>query len=180
MRWDDLLEQQPRLAAIATQRLVAPGVLLVVTIRADGTPRLSPVEPFVLDGDLWLSMMLGSRKAADLERDPRVLVHSIVTSRDGEEGEVKLRGTARQHRHETVQRRYAVAVSEVLPWSPEVGRFHLFSIAIEQVALVRYDSATGDQHLVLWPPGSESVRRSTSATSVGEPEDVREVLIRPP
>jgi hypothetical protein len=50
MRWDDLLEQQPRLAAIATQRLVAPGVLLVVTIRADGTPRLSPVEPFVLDG----------------------------------------------------------------------------------------------------------------------------------
>jgi hypothetical protein len=68
-------------------------VLLVVTIRADGTPRLSPVEPFVLDGDLWLSMMLGSRKAADLVRDPRVLVHSIVTNRDGEEGEVKLRGT---------------------------------------------------------------------------------------
>jgi hypothetical protein len=45
-------------------------VLLVVTIRADGTPRLSPVEPFVLDGDLWLSMMLGARKVADLVRDP--------------------------------------------------------------------------------------------------------------
>ena len=178
MRWDDLHEHQPRLAAIATERLVAPGVLLVVTIRADGTPRLSPVEPFVLDGDLWLSMMLGSRKAADLVRDPRVLVHSIVTNRDGEEGEVKLRGTAREHLDASVQRRYAVAVGEALPWSPEVGRFQLFSVDIRQVTLLRYDSATGDQYLVLWPPGRESVRRSTSATSVGDPEDVHEVLVR--
>ena len=178
MRWEDLHEGQPRLAAIAAERLVAPGVLLVVTIRADGTPRLSPVEPFVLDGDLWLSMMLGSLKAADLVRDPRALVHSIVTSRDGEEGEVKLRGTARQHRDEAVQRRYADAVSEALPWSPVVGKFHLFSIDIEQVTLLRYDSATGDQHLVLWPPGRETVRRGTSATSVGDPEDVHDVLVR--
>jgi hypothetical protein len=79
------------------------------------TPRLSPVEPFVLDGDLWLSMMLGSLKASDLVRDPRVLVHSIVTNRDGEEGEVRLRGTARQHLDEAVQRRYADAVTEALP-----------------------------------------------------------------
>lgn len=180
MRWDDLHERQPRLAAIAAERLVAPGVLLVVTIRADGTPRLSPVEPFVLDGDLWLSMMLGSRKAADLVRDPRVLVHSVVTNRDGDEGEAKLRGTARQHLDETVQRRYAAAVSQALPWSPVVGRFHLFSIDIEQVTLLRYDPATGDQHLVLWPPGRETIRRSTSATSVGDPEDVHDVLVRRP
>src|SRR6478752_10038200 len=106
MRWEDLHEGQPRLAAIAAERLVAPGVLLVVTIRADGTPRLSPVEPFVLDGDLWLSMMLGSLKAADLVRDPRVLVHSIVTSRDGEEGEVKLR--SEEHTSELQSRLHLV------------------------------------------------------------------------
>jgi hypothetical protein len=72
------------------------------------------------------------------------------------------------------------AVSEALPWSPEVGRFHLFSVDIEQVTLLRYDSATGDQHLVLWPPGRETVRRSTSATSVGDPEDVHAVLVTRP
>ena len=77
---DDLHEQQPRLAR-SRRTAGGPGVLLVATIRRDGTPRLSPVEPFVLDGELWLSMMLGSRKAADLQRDPRVLVHSIVTGR---------------------------------------------------------------------------------------------------
>lgn len=57
MRWHDLGESDPRLADLARERLVDPGVLLVVTIRRDGSPRLSPVEPLVLDGDLWLSMM---------------------------------------------------------------------------------------------------------------------------
>jgi hypothetical protein len=176
MRWRDLQDQQPRLGEIAQDRLIGPGVLLVVTIRKDGTPRLSPVEPFVLDGDLWLSMMLGSRKAADLGRDPRLLVHSIVSGPDGEEGEVKLRGTARGKDDEPTHRRYAEAVSAVLPWSPEVGRFHLFTMDIEQVTYVRYDNATGDQHLAIWPPAKEFVRRGTSATTVGEPEAVREIL----
>ena len=44
----------------------------------------------MLDGDLWLAMLWGSVKAADLVRDPRLLVHSIVTSRGGRLGEVKL------------------------------------------------------------------------------------------
>lgn len=52
MRWHDLGESDPRLADLARERLVDPGVLLVVTIRRDGSPRLSPVEPLVLDGDL--------------------------------------------------------------------------------------------------------------------------------
>jgi hypothetical protein len=65
------------------QRLLAPGVVLVGTIRRDGTPRLSPVEPFVMDGGLWLSMLWQPAKAADLLRDPRILVHSVITGRDG-------------------------------------------------------------------------------------------------
>ena len=59
MRWQDLCDRQPRLAELARQRLIAPGVLLVVTVRRDGTPRLSPVEPWLMDGELWLSMMFG-------------------------------------------------------------------------------------------------------------------------
>src|SRR5437588_4427294 len=94
MRWADLERDAPLLAARARERLVEPGVLLVATIRRDGTPRLSPVEPLLLDGDLWLSMMWQSRKAADLLRDDRILVHSIITNRDGGSGEVKVRGRA--------------------------------------------------------------------------------------
>jgi hypothetical protein len=53
----------------------------------DGTPRVSAVEPLVTGGDLWLSMLWQSTKAADLLRDPRILLRSVVTSRDGGAGE---------------------------------------------------------------------------------------------
>src|SRR5688500_1345564 len=80
VRWADLERDVPRLAARARALVVEPGVCLVVTVRRDGSPRLSPVEPLLLDGDLWLSMLWGSRKAADLRADDRILVHNIVTT----------------------------------------------------------------------------------------------------
>jgi hypothetical protein len=176
MRWRELEDRQPRLAAVARRRLVEPGVLLVVTVRRDGTPRLSPVEPYVMDGRLLLSMMWGSLKAKDLRRDSRLLVHSIVTGRDGGEGELKVRGQAVEERDPQVQEHYAAAVGEALGWRPEVGRFHLFEVEVEHVGFVRYDDATGDQHVATWPPGAEFVRRGTGATTVGEPEPVHELL----
>jgi general stress protein 26 len=176
MRWDDVQTQQPRLGAVLHDRLIGPGVVLVVTVRQDGTPRLSPVEPFVLDGDLWLSMLHGSLKAADLQRDARVLVHNVVTGPSGEDGEVKVRGTAVAIDDRGAQRRYADAVSSALPWSPEVGRFHLFRIDVEDVTFLRYDNATGDQFLTRWPAGTETVRRATSATSLGDPEAHHDLL----
>jgi general stress protein 26 len=176
MRWHELQTRQPRLGAVLHDRLITPGVLLVVTVRRDGTPRLSPVEPFVLEGDLWLSMLQGSLKAADLHRDQRVLVHNVVTGPNGEDGEVKLRGTAVATVDRAAQQRFADAVSAALPWSPEVGRFHLFRVDVEDVTFLRYDNATGDQFLTRWPAGTETLRRGTSATSLGDPEPHHDLL----
>ncbi|HEX5088609.1 MAG TPA: pyridoxamine 5'-phosphate oxidase family protein [Nocardioides sp.] len=170
MHWAELEERQPRLAAKARERLIEPGVLLVVSLRADGTARLSPVEPYVLEGRLLLSMLWQSHKARDLQRDPRVLVHGIVTGREGDEGELKLRGRAVEVSDLDLHARYATAVTEDLGWSPEVGRFHLFEVDVEHLAFVRYDAATGDQYVTTWPPGAEFVRRGTTATTVGRPE----------
>jgi len=178
--WSELERRQPALAALGRRRLLDPGVVLVATIRADGTPRVSPVEPFALDGTLWLSMLWHSRKAADLLRDPRILVHSVITSRDGGEGEFKIRGTARAEGDPDVQARYAAAVGASLGWTPEPGRFHLFAVAIGQVTFIRYDDATGDQHVVQWPPAREFIRRGTTATSLGEPEPVHDILTPDP
>jgi Pyridoxamine 5'-phosphate oxidase len=176
MHWSDIEHAQHRLARLGHQRLIEPGVVLVVTIRRDGTARLSPVEPLVLDGDLWLSMMWQSAKARDLLRDPRVLVHGIVTSRDGADGEFKIRGTARTEDDPAVQRRYAETVTSSLGWSPQPGRFHLFAVDISQVSFISYDTATGDQHVALWPPGREFIRRATSDTSVGDPEPISDLI----
>jgi len=157
--------------------LLDPGVVLVATIRPDGTPRLSPVEPYLLDGDLWLSMLWHSQKALDLLRDPRVLVHGVVTSRDGGDGEFKVRGHARSEEDGDIQRRYSLAVARDLGWRPEPGRFHLFAVDIGHVSFLRYDEPTGDQFVVSWPPGREYVRRGTTATSLGEPEPLTDVLV---
>lgn len=176
MHWSDMEHAQPRLAGLGRRRLIEPGVVLVATVRRDGTPRLSPVEPLVMDGDLWLSMMWRSMKARDLLRDPRVLVHGIVTNRDGGDGEFKVRGTARAEDDAAIQRRYADTVARELGWHPRPGCFHLFSIDIAAVTVIRYNSDTGDQYVASWPPGREYVRRSTTPTSVGDPEPVSDLI----
>jgi Pyridoxamine 5'-phosphate oxidase len=170
VRWEDVERQAPRLAGVMHERLIAPGVLLVATIRRDGTPRVSPVEPLLLEGDLWLSMMWRSHKATDLLLDDRILVHSIITTREGGEGEVKVRGSAQAIEDPARRSRYCDAVA-MLGWRPEEPYFHLFRIDIADVTLVRY-APTGDQYVARWPSGTEFVRRATSPTSVGHAEPV--------
>ncbi len=177
MNWSQLAAAQPRLARLAQQRTLDKGVVLVGTIRRDGSPRISPVEPFLMSGVLWLSMLWGSAKAADLLRDPRVLVHGIITNRDGGEGEIKIRGTVWDEQDRDVQRRYAAGVAEALGWKPEPGRFHLFGVDIGQVSFMQYDDATGDQHAAVWPPGREFIRRGTGATTLGDPEPASDILL---
>lgn len=177
MHWSDIADSQPRLARLAQERLIDPGVVLVATIRRDGTPRLSAVEPYVLDGELWLSMMWHSTKARDLLRDPRILVHSVVTSRDGAAGEFKIRGTARAENDPATQRRYADAVAASLGWNPQLGHFHLFAVDMSQVTFITYDpGGSGDQHVAMWPPGREFIRRATSPTSVGDPGPISDII----
>ena len=176
MRWGEFERHAGRLAELGRERLGNPGVVLVATVRADGSPRLSPVEPLFWDGDLWLSMGWKTRKAADLGRDPRVLVHSIVTTRDGTNGEYKVRGTAIADLDAGVHEQYANEVEARLGWKPEPGRFHLFRIDVTDVTFIRWDDATNDQYVTRWPKGGEFVRRGTSATSVGGPEPTHELL----
>lgn len=177
LKWAELEHRQPRLGELGRRKLIDRGVVLVGTTRRDGSARISAVEPFLLDGELWLSMLWGSAKAADLKRDPRVLVHSVITSRDGGEGEFILRGTARAEMRQDIQRRYAAAVATSLGWEPVPGKFHLFALDIGHVAYLRYEDATGDQFVSAWPPGREYVRRGTSATTLGKPEARTEHLV---
>jgi hypothetical protein len=176
MRWQEFESRQPMLAGVGARKLTDPGVVLVATIRRDGSPRISPVEPLLWEGDLWLSMGLGSRKAADLRRDARIPVHSIVTSRNGQQGEYKLRGAAVEELDSVRQARYAAVVTEKLGWQPEPGKFHLFRVDLSDVTFIRWDDATNDQFVTRWPAGTEFVRRGTSATSLGPQEPYAELF----
>jgi hypothetical protein len=175
MQWSDLARRQPALEARVHEQIVKPGVTLIGTIRRDGTPRISPVEPMLMDGDLWLSMLHGSAKARDLKRDPRILVHNIVTNRDGEAGELKIRGIAIEEADRDLHTRYAATATDALGWTPEVGHFHLFRVNIENVTSIRYED--GDQYVTSWPPGREQVRCKETPTSLHAPEPVRQLLV---
>jgi hypothetical protein len=122
-------------------------------------------------------MLLGSYKAADLHRDPRVLVHSVVAGRDGGPGEFKMRGRAIEALEGPVQEGYARQVRDRIGWDPVPGQFHLFRIEVDDVTFIRYDEATGDQYVTCWPSRREFVRRSTTATSLGDPEPYHELLV---
>jgi hypothetical protein len=176
MRWSEVEQRQRRLAELGRRMLGDPGVVLVATIRTDGAPRVSPVEPLFWNEDLWLSMGWGTLKAADLGRDSRVLVHSIVSTRDGSDGEYKLRGTAVPESGRDVQEQYAGAVAAQLGWTPTPGRFQLFRVDVADLTFIRWDDATNDQYVTRWPEGTEFVRRGTSATSLGTRESVHELL----
>ncbi len=100
--WTDFETAEPELAARARGIISATTNCVLATIRADGSPRISGIDPFFRDGELWLGSMPNSRKGADLARDPRIALHGIPwESRkvkegadDPGDGDVKLTGRA--------------------------------------------------------------------------------------
>ena len=135
MIWDEFAAAAPELAAAGAERFEHTGLALVGTLRKDGWPRISPVEPYIVGGDLMLGMMWRSRKALDLLRDPRVVVHSATSSREGTDGDFKLYGRAVDVQDPETRRQYADAVEAKIHWRPQ-DPYHLFSVEIESAAFV--------------------------------------------
>ena len=146
--WRQFASQAPELAALGEAQLGRTGLALVGTLRRDGWPRISPVEPFIVDGQLYLGMMWRSVKALDLLRDSRCVVHSTVSDREGTEGEFKVYGRAVEVTSLDERRRFADAVYAAIGFRPEEPEFHCFSIAIESVVFSQLRD--GQFHRQVW------------------------------
>ncbi len=151
MKWEEFEAVAPELAELARTEFERYGMVLVGTVRKDGSPRISCVLPYVLDGELYLGMMWRSRKAVDLLRDPRLVLHNTIATNRGDEMEINLRGRVADVRDADVRHRYLEAMPE---W--EGREFHLFAVDIESAGLVRYER--GEQHVQVWPRGIEFTR----------------------
>ncbi len=147
VRWSEFEEAAPELAQLGRERFTRAGIVLVGTIRKDGSPRISPVEDYEVRGHLMLGMMWQSYKAKDLLRDSRCLVHSVVTNRSGNEGEFKLRGRAVAIDDPKLREAYGDATEAEIDWRP-TGPFHLFSLDIEEAAFVIYEG--DEQRTTRW------------------------------
>ena len=134
MTWEEFKTAAPQLAALGEERFEATGLVLVGTLRKNGWPRISPVEPLFADGQLYLGMMWQSRKALDLKRDSRCTVHNTVANRDASEGEFKVYGRAVEVTDLEARRRYCDALYEKIGFNPDEREYHLFSIDVESAA----------------------------------------------
>jgi Pyridoxamine 5'-phosphate oxidase len=145
MRWDAFTKSCPRLAELAEQRFRADELVILGTIRPDGSPRLSPCEVDFAADRLLLGMMWRSRKARDLLRDPRIAVLSVPPDRMAETGDVKLYGRVVDERDPDVRAKYRDEIRRRIDWAPDEPDFHLFSVDVEQASFIRF----GHQRLAL-------------------------------
>jgi hypothetical protein len=157
MRWEEFVAAAPELAALGEERLRQRELCLLGTLRRNGFPRISPVEPDFVDGELMLGMMWRSPKALDLLRDPRCVVHSIVSRRDGDEGDFKLYG--RGVPVEDAERRtgYRATIKARIDWEPDEPNYNLFAIDVDSAGFVIFG---GERYGLAWDP-QRGLRRWT-------------------
>ena len=74
--WSIVIADAPDFAKRVAAAFQAGTNKTLATIRSDGSPRISGTELEFVDGRITLGMMPGSRKLADVRRDPRVALHS--------------------------------------------------------------------------------------------------------
>jgi hypothetical protein len=151
MRWDEFAGVVPELAALGEDRLRAKELCLVGTLRKNGWPRISPVEPEFVDGELMLGMMWQSPKALDLLRDPRIVVHSVVSERSGKEGDFKLYGRAVDVHDSDRRAAYRASIKARIDWEPPEPNYHLFAVDVESAGFVTFDQP---RYGLAWRPES--------------------------
>ena len=165
--WTDLEAAAPELAGRARAILSSTTNCVLATLRADGSPRLSGIDPFFLEGELYIGSMPRSRKGADLARDPRMALHAIPwESRKVKEGatdpgvgDAKLTGRAVRIEDAAEVRRIFEILFAGLPHdTPDEGQ--LFRVDVESVVTVGVE----DEQLVIsrWTEadGVVTVRRT--------------------
>lgn len=96
--WKEIESDAPDFAASVLARFEAGANKTLATIRRDGAPRISGTEARFDGGQVVLGMMAGSVKLRDVQRDPRVALHSPTMDAPGsrpqdQAGDAKLAGT---------------------------------------------------------------------------------------
>ncbi len=152
--WDEFAAAAPELAARVRARFDAHKHKMMATLRRDGSPRISGIETTFHDGELWLGMMDGSRKALDLRRDPRVAIHSASLDPQMSDGDAKVAGRAVEIHDEQTKRDLMRAVQEESGEEAPPGPYHLFRVDLTEAVLTRV--GTPADHLVIdsWHEGT--------------------------
>jgi len=148
-RWQEIVDSAPEFAAAVRGHLDARVHKTIATVRADGAPRISGIEAFFADGELYIGSMPNARKALDLRREPRYALHSGSIDPPEWPGDAKLSGRAEEI---TDPGRRAAAAFK------GGADAHLFRLDIDEAVLVGLNDERSKLIVELWRPGAELKR----------------------
>ncbi|GAB3476225.1 pyridoxamine 5'-phosphate oxidase family protein [Amycolatopsis cihanbeyliensis] len=153
--WNEFIAGSPRIAEIFTRRHAAAGNLcMLATLRSDGFPRISPVEPRIFEDRLWIVGMPNTTKFRDLARDPRFCLHTATVDTEVKEGDAKLWGRVRDVRDEALHQRFATALFEETGFDLRGQKFDPF-YAAELTGASSVEIREGGMEVTIWKPGEQ-------------------------
>ena len=154
MTWVEFAAAAPRIAAIFRRRHAATGDLCMLgTLRSDGWPRLSPMEPRLFENCLWLYGMPHTAKFDDLARDPRFTLHTATVDTLVGDGDAKLWGTVADVQDEALHARLAQDLFEKTGFDIRGPKFeHCYEASIVGAASV--EIIDGHLDITTWRAGS--------------------------
>jgi general stress protein 26 len=150
MEWDEFEAACPEIGRLARERLAKDELVMLGTLRRDGSPRISPCEVDFAGGRIFFGMMWHSMKALDLRRDPRLVVHSVTRDRAGTDGDIKLYGRAIEVFDAPTRELFRETVQARLDWAPEEPQFHVFALDVERAGYAVFDDER--QRTMVWEP----------------------------
>lgn len=153
--WTEFADAAPETAGVFLRRLEANGLALMATVRRDGSPRISPLEPDVSAGRLWLGSMPGSTKSHDLRRDPRCCLHSATEDKNVKEGDAKLWGRAVEAVEEADLRAFVASVKDKTGNDLDAmpGGFDLFWLDVTAASAVQLGADGQHLRITAWEAG---------------------------
>lgn len=109
--WDEFSVLAPSIAEVFARRHAATGNLCMLgTLRPDGFPRISPMEPRFFEGELWIGGMPDTAKFDDLVADTRFTLHTATVDTHVDEGDAKVWGTVEDVHDDALHQRFAEAL----------------------------------------------------------------------
>ncbi len=150
--WAEFELAEPELGAFGRERLDGQ-VCFHATLRADGWPRVHPVEPWIATGLLLVRFRARSPKVDEVLRDGRYALHSPMDNPDGVGGEFMVRGWMERvsDTHPAAQR-----FAQDAPYP-----LAFYAMSVEEVVVTTYEGPDLDPVYRRW--------RSGQATRPGDP-----------
>lgn len=151
--WKDFTEAAPKIAEIFVRRHAATGNLCMLsTLRKDGFPRISPLEPRIFEDHLILAGMPGTTKFDDLVRDPRFCLHTATVDPNVKEGDVKLFGTVHNLQDKELHQRFAQKLFDDVGFDLRGRDFDPFYV-VDLTGASSVIVADGHMDVTVWKPG---------------------------